>query len=137
MAQTPIQIYQAKIQNGLLHKDEKQESAVQALNTLFVDILSAYIDKQGIWGAIKSFFRPKGKNAPKGLYIYGGVGRGKSMLMDLFYECLPGELKKRRIHFHEFMIEVHEYFHSRREEGDIDVGVDGLIPSLSSIIASR
>ena len=52
-------------------------------------------------------------NTPKGLYIYGGVGRGKSMLMDLFFSHAPVALK-RRVHFHSFMLEIHSFLHQWR-----------------------
>lgn len=52
------------------------------------------------------------ENLPKGLYIYGDVGCGKTMLMDLFYETLPANIKsKSRIHFHNFMQDVHKRMH--------------------------
>ncbi len=60
------------------------------------------------WGA-----RP----APvKGAYLYGGVGRGKSMLMDLFFESLPAGVAKQRVHFHEFMIGVHDFLYQARRK---------------------
>lgn len=56
--------------------------------------------------------------SPKGLYLYGDVGTGKSMLMDLFYDTLPPEVRsKRRIHFHAFMVEVHKAIHASKHGG--------------------
>ena len=55
--------------------------------------------------------REKRQPAIKGLYLYGDVGRGKTMLMDLFFEASP-VARKRRAHFHEFMLDVHERVHA-------------------------
>lgn len=56
--------------------------------------------------------------SPRGLYLYGDVGTGKSMLMDLFYDTLPPEVRsKRRVHFHAFMVEVHKAIHASKLGG--------------------
>ncbi|RIA97346.1 AFG1-like ATPase-domain-containing protein, partial [Glomus cerebriforme] len=54
-------------------------------------------------------------NSPKGLYLYGDVGSGKTMLMDLFYDTLPTK-RKRRVHFHAFMLDVHDRIHRWKQE---------------------
>jgi cell division protein ZapE len=86
--------------------------------------LSSYkpIRKQGLFGRL---FSDKSE-PPRGLYVHGEVGRGKTMLMDLFFQASPVE-HKRRAHFHEFMAEAHERIHgyrqaiARGELGDTDV----------------
>ena len=75
---------------------------------------------------------------PVGLYIYGGVGRGKSMLMDLFYDTAPVALR-RRVHFHEFMQEVHGAVHEWRQahkQGEVK-GDDPIAPVAADIAAKR
>jgi cell division protein ZapE len=59
--------------------------------------------------------KPETAGAPKGLYIHGGVGRGKTMLMDMFFELSPIK-RKRRAHFHEFMADVHDRIHKHRQK---------------------
>lgn len=60
----------------------------------------------------------KKKRLPvRGLYIWGGVGRGKTMLMDEFFQSLPEGIAKRRVHYHEFMIAFHDDFHKARQKG--------------------
>ncbi len=69
----------------------------------------------------------------KGVYLYGGVGRGKSMLMDLFFdEALKIQAKSRRIHFHEFMIGTHDWLHAYRGEG-----MDDLLPRYADFVAKQ
>ena len=100
------QIYAARIAEGHLHRDPAQE----AVMTEFERIREALANppKRGL-------FR-KAPEPPRGLYLWGGVGRGKSMLMDLFVEAL-GDIPARRVHFHAFMQEIHTAMHKARQKG--------------------
>lgn len=102
----PLESYRAKIETGELHGDPAQELAAEKLE-LLSRRLAHYQPGHGDEGWLQrlSFGRSR-EPAPQGLYIYGDVGRGKSMLMDLFFAAtaLP---RKRRVHFHAFMQEVH------------------------------
>jgi len=106
--------YQALMQAGELKPDDDQAKAVVALEQLYRALIEyPAIGHKRDGFALKSWF-PAGifrwpasdKPAPKGIYLYGGVGRGKSMLMDLFYSVSP-IASKRRVHFHEFMLDIH------------------------------
>ena len=136
MPKTPLRLYKEKIRTGLLHADPEQEKAVMALDALYQELAIEYYRKRTWVQWLRGFGRHH-QEYTKGVYMYGGVGRGKSMLMDLFYAALPGDIRKRRVHFHAFMIEVHDYFHTRRESDDFSEGVDNLIPSLATLIQLR
>ncbi|MCC7304883.1 MAG: AFG1 family ATPase [Alphaproteobacteria bacterium] len=129
MAQNLPEAYKQKIKDGLLKPDSAQERAVAMLQKIYEGLENK---PKKSWKILK-----KREEAPKGLYIYGGTGRGKSMLMDMFFGLLPEDVKKRRVHFHQFMIEVHDYIHTRREDDDFDDGIDGVLPALASRIAER
>jgi cell division protein ZapE len=105
--------YRELVAAGELRPDEHQERAVAVLDRLAHQL--AEPPRRGL------FSRLSGKAPPRvgGVYLWGGVGRGKSMLMDLAY-CSIAIERKRRVHFHEFMLEVHERLRSERakEEGD-------------------
>lgn len=138
MTVSPLKLYKEKVQAGFLHTDPEQERAVLVLQRLYDELILLYGKRRSkTWWQRLTGFLNKAPEAPKGIYMYGGVGRGKSMLMDLFYNSLPGEISKRRVHFHAFMIDVHDYFHSRREADDYSDGIDGLLPSLAALIAAR
>jgi cell division protein ZapE len=126
MSKSLPELYKDRVKSGL-RPDAGQEKAVRHLQSLHESVTAR---------GKRSFFRRK-KETRQGVYLYGGVGRGKTMLMDLFYESLPAEIPKRRVHFHTFMIEVHDYFHSRRSEDEFSGTVDGLLPSLASVIAAK
>jgi cell division protein ZapE len=104
--------YQALVSSGAIEADAAQARAAEA----FADIeqrLANYkpVRKQGLLGRL---FADKDEPPPRGLYIHGEVGRGKTMLMDLFFQH-SSVTHKRRAHFHEFMAEVHERIYGFRQ----------------------
>ena len=105
--------YEKLVEAGELRSDPDQRRAAARLDKLQKDL-----EAETSGGLLSQFFRPK-KTRPQGVYMWGGVGRGKSMLMDLFVETLGIE-EKRRVHFHEFMLEVDRLIRDERkkEAGD-------------------
>jgi cell division protein ZapE len=104
--------YQALVSSGAIEPDAAQEAVAGAFSDL-EQRLSSYkpLRKQGLFGRL---FADKDEAPPRGLYVHGDVGRGKTMLMDLFFQQSPVE-HKRRAHFHEFMAEVHERIYGYRQ----------------------
>ena len=94
--------YLGLVAAGELRPDPEQRAAAVRLNKLQEDLQAVPPRGSLIWRLGRA--KPP---APRGVYLWGGVGRGKSMLMDLFHECLQIN-RKRRVHFHEFMLEVHD-----------------------------
>ncbi|MFA7440242.1 MAG: cell division protein ZapE [Sphingomonadaceae bacterium] len=95
--------YEALAASGQLRADPAQAEVVRHLQKL-ADALESPPAKPGLFGRI--FGGRKPAPVARGIYLWGGVGRGKSMLMDLFFEQIR-VTPKRRIHFHEFMLETH------------------------------
>jgi cell division protein ZapE len=104
--------YQSLVASGAIEADPAQALAAEAFTALETR-LSHYkpARKQGLLGRL---FADKNGGPPRGLYVHGEVGRGKTMLMDLFFQQSPVE-HKRRAHFHEFMAEVHERIYGFRQ----------------------
>src|SRR5215467_3460832 len=105
--------YKALVASGAIEADPAQQHAAEAFAAL-EERLNGYkpIKKQGLLGRL---FGDKDEPPPRGLYVHGEVGRGKTMLMDLFFQASPVE-HKRRAHFHEFMADVHERIYGYRQE---------------------
>jgi cell division protein ZapE len=104
--------YQALVSSGAIEPDAAQAEAAEAFARL-EQRLASYkpLRKQGLLGRL---FTDKNGGSPRGLYIHGEVGRGKTMLMDLFFQH-SSVAHKRRAHFHEFMAEVHERIYGFRQ----------------------
>jgi cell division protein ZapE len=109
---TLTDIYTKCIAGGELAADAQQERIVQRLEALSRALNNGLTHRIGFFGRLFGAAKPR----PRGLYIYGEVGRGKTMLMDMFFESVSG-WPKRRVHFHAFMQEVHR----RRASGGDDV----------------
>ncbi|MCK5275557.1 MAG: AFG1 family ATPase [Alphaproteobacteria bacterium] len=127
MNEGPLFAYRQLVRDGVLQPDPIQELAAEKLQSL-CRALKHYQPAGGItgWKAVLGLARRR-EDPPLGLYLYGPVGRGKSMLMDLFIAAAPLE-RKRRVHFHQFMIEVHEALHrwrkAQKKSGDREDPID-------------
>ena len=98
----PYQQYQDDITQHGLRQDPAQYQAVQALQRLYEEINQRVTDPPSFWRRLL-----RREPITKGLYLVGSVGRGKTYLMDMFYESLEG-VKKQRVHYHRFMLDIHE-----------------------------
>jgi cell division protein ZapE len=115
-AQGPRAAYRALCREGRLDPDPAQQLAVERLQSLCRALLD-YRPEHGFraWLARFGLGENHGAHAPLGLYLCGPVGRGKSMLMDLFFATAPVE-RKRRVHFHAFMLEMHDRIEQERRD---------------------
>lgn len=101
-------LYRQKIDAGELQPDPAQEAVLPHFDRIAEGLMAPPV-KRGL-------FRKAQYQPVKGLYLWGGVGRGKSMLMDLFVDSLDG-VPARRVHFHAFMQEIHAKMHEARQRG--------------------
>lgn len=126
MRQSLTQITDARIAASTLRPDPAQHAVLPLLEDLRLWLEANPTRRTGLFGGL--FSRPA--PPPKGLYLWGGVGRGKSMLMDLFHEATD-IAAKRRVHFHAFMQDVHRRMHAARKTGTDDP----LAPVAEAVIA--
>ena len=105
--------YRALVASGAIESDPAQASAVEAFTALEAKLAGYRPARSG--GLLKRLFSDGEVAPPRGLYVHGEVGRGKTMLMDLFFHDSP-VTHKRRAHFHEFMADVHERIYAFRQK---------------------
>ena len=104
---SPLARYEALLEGGDFKPDVAQRTVIEALDRLHGELLHQ---------PKKRWFQRR-QSAPRGLYVWGGVGRGKTWMMDLFHDALPFE-DKLRIHFHRFMARVHDALREHADEAD-------------------
>ncbi len=113
-------LYAAMVAEGVLTQDAAQVAVIPEFERI----------RDGLAQPVKKGWFRKSAEVPKGLYLWGGVGRGKSMIMDLFVDTL--QVPSRRVHFHAFMQEIHKGMHAARQKG-IE---DALAPVAKEVIDS-
>jgi cell division protein ZapE len=111
---TPTSRYLQALKEGTHQPDDVQREAVSRLDSIYQELVNSPAAAAPASSGLRAKFgkllgkRESTSSAPvRGLYMWGGVGRGKTWLMDMFYLSLPGE-RKQRLHFHRFMLRVHE-----------------------------
>mgnify|MGYP000938004998 FL=1 len=120
---SPTSRYLTALKEGSHQPDDVQKEAVTRLDTIYQQLIAEQEPTQQSGGLMAKFSKLLGKRDTasrepvRGLYMWGGVGRGKTWLMDLFYHSLPGE-RKQRLHFHRFMLRVHEELTSLQGQSD-------------------
>lgn len=111
----PVAVLTDRVKKGELLKDDHQSRITQKLQVVYNDIQTYEPSKTGMF----SKYFANNQKVPKGLYLYGAVGGGKTMLMDLFHGCCKVE-RKRRVHFNAFMLDVHEKIHEAKKRNAIE-----------------
>ena len=130
LAQGPLKEYQELVGRGALKEDRHQLEALKHLERLYHDVIqfdptlpdasssstssSSALSSSSSWFGAAITSRPSYR-PPTGVYLYGGVGCGKTYMMDLFFESLP-ITRKKRVHFNNFMIEVHKRLHALKDD---------------------
>ncbi|WP_148875594.1 cell division protein ZapE [Serratia marcescens] len=131
-ALSPLSRYQQALEAGEYQADEVQRRAVTQLDRIYQALLqkpAANAPAGGLRGKLSRLLGKGGETAPQrpvqGLYMWGGVGRGKTWLMDMFFHSLPGD-RKMRLHFHRFMLRVHEELTELQgRENPLEIVADG------------
>ena len=112
---TPIESYHRDLNQTDFVRDPAQEQAVTLLQRIYENLVATNQTRPGFLSRL--FIGRRQIKPVKGLYLWGGVGRGKTCIVDRFFDCLPFDNKKR-IHFHRFMRKVHEQLKKMKQQQD-------------------
>lgn len=104
---TPLEIYHSDIAQGQVKFDPAQLDVINKLQQLYLQFATHHQPRTSYFAILKSKAKRYKLPQLKGLYVWGGVGIGKTYLMDIFFQALSFK-QKRRVHFHQFMLEVHQ-----------------------------
>jgi len=108
---TPLDYYHEQVKKGIIFEDPQQLTAMQHLQRIYLDLIQEEKDRNSLFAFLR---RPKFIN---GLYLWGGVGIGKTFMMDCFFHSIPSQ-KKMRMHFYQFMRMVHQELKNHQGEKD-------------------
>jgi cell division protein ZapE len=133
----PADAWRRRVDAGDIEPDDAQRGAVARLQALHESLAESAGGAGGLLRRLVPFGRARRAacDVPRGIYLHGPPGRGKSMLMDLFFENAP-VAARRRVHVHAFMQEVHAQLHRWRQDGSTSASGDP-IPRLAALIAAR
>ena len=129
---TPLSRYQQDLKKPEFEKDDAQQLAVNHLQRLFDELVAQKPAKASLFQRLGLVAEPD-KKPVQGLYFWGGVGRGKTYLVDMFFDCLPFE-QKLRMHFHRFMHRVHLERKELKDEKDPLVIIGKKIASQARVL---
>ena len=128
-------LYAARVAAGKIERDSAQQAMVDRLAQLEDELGERRLARKS--SSLGWLFGSREAEPIKGLYIFGDVGRGKTMLMDLFFAA-SSVARKRRVHFHEFMTEVHERVHALRQKAKLgEIGGEDPIGVAAAAIAQE
>jgi cell division protein ZapE len=126
MAAMLVETYNRLVEQGELRGDSAQYHVIEQLNRL----QKALQEPANALGWLKKLRNNKSNGQLRSIYIWGPVGRGKTMLLDLFHAAASGE-RKRRVHFHAFMLDVHQRMHMARKSADANTAISRVAGALA------
>lgn len=114
---TPLEQYRREVTAGRLQRDPEQEQIIEQLQSLYDELVAVKEQNDSLWSRLRKRLTGEQPEPIRGLYIWGTVGRGKTLMVDMFFHNLPFD-RKLRMHFHRFMQMIHHELRSLRDVSD-------------------